>query len=319
MASSIQRPVYVVYNPQAGQLRRRPAQLTRTLALLRQKWPGVRAIPTDGPKTAGRLVGSLVDEGAGLILIAGGDGTVNEALPGIAGSDVPIGILPFGTANVLANELRLGNDALRTARQLMECTPVPVALGRMSSDYGTRLFICMAGAGLDARVTSLVNPALKRRIGKLSYYFHSFQQVGSRLPEFLVRAEGREYRTSFALISRVRNYGGDFEIARRANLLEDRFAVVLFSGESSFRYVAYFLGVITHTHEQLHGVTMIETASVQVEPLEGQPLDLHVDGEYAGAGAAHFQIAGSQVRLLTPAPYVSVMTPATVRLQYESS
>jgi diacylglycerol kinase family enzyme len=176
----------------------------------------------------------------------------------------------------------------------------------------------MAGVGFDARTVRIVDPALKRRIGKFSYWLYAFQQIGVRLPSFRVRVSGREYLSSFALVSRVRNYGGDLAIARRANLLEDRFAIVLFSGESTLLYVKYLLGAVFNALDHMHGVRVLEATNVEVEPLGGESLDLQLDGEHAGFGAARFEIVEGHIRLLIPAPYLSVMTPATVRLQYES-
>ena len=318
MVIARQRPIHVIFNPEAGGLRRHPERLQRTLSILRRKWPDLEAIATVGPQTAGPIAARCIEQGSGLILVAGGDGTINEALAGVAGSDVPLGIVPFGNANVLANELGLGNNPLRVAALLPACAPVPVALGRMSCGAGARLFICMAGAGFDARTVRIVDPTLKRRIGKFSYWVYAFQQLGSRLPVFRVRVCGCEYLSSFALISRVRNYGGDLEIARRANLLGERFAIVLFSGNNTFPYVRYLLGVVFNRLDGMDGVRILEAAGVEVEPLDGQPLDLQVDGEHAGFGAARYDIVEGRLRLLIPAPYLSVMTPATVRLQYGS-
>jgi diacylglycerol kinase (ATP) len=306
-----------VYNPQAGKMRRHPALFSRALDVLRQKWPEVHAVPTEGPQTAGKLVSQCISQGAGMILVAGGDGTINEAVAGVAGTDVPFGLLPFGTANVLSNELRMGNNPIRAAELLKLCTPVPVSLGRMIAASGPRLFLCMAGAGLDARIVRLVSPKLKSLLGKYAYWLYAFEQVGRRLPEFRVRVSGREYVTSFALISRVRNYGGDIEIARRANLLEDHFAIVLCEGRSSSRYLKYFAGVLFNTLDGMSGVHLLESTSVEIEPIEGCTLDLHLDGEHVGCGPARYEIVEGTVRLLIPAPYLRVMTPATVRLQYE--
>lgn len=299
-------------------MRRHPKLFSRALDVLRQKWPEVVAVPTEGPQTAGCLVSQCIAKGAGMILVAGGDGTINEAVAGVAGTDVPFGILPFGTANVLSNELRMGNNPVRATELLKHCTPVPVSLGRMISDSGQRLFLCMAGAGLDARIVRIVNPKVKSILGKYAYWLYAFEQVGRRLHQFRVRVCGREYTASFALISRVRNYGGDIEIAKRANLLEDHFAVVLCEGLTASRYLKYFAGVVFNTLDQMSGVHVLECTSVELEPIEGSKLDLHLDGEHVGFGAARYEIVEASIRLMIPAPYLSVMTPATVRLQYES-
>jgi len=313
-----QRPVHVIFNPEAGGLRRHPGRFQRTLSLLREKWPDLETVPTQGPQTAGAIAVHCVEQGSGLIIVAGGDGTINEALAGAAGSSVPLGILPFGNANVLANEIGFGNNPLRAAAMLPACAPVPVSLGRMNGSAGDRLFVCMAGVGFDAHTVRIVAPTLKRRFGKFAYWLGAFRQVGTRLPLFRVRVLGREYLSSFALISRVRNYGGDLAIARRANLLEDRFAIVLFSGESTLLYVKYLFGAVFNTLEHMRGVHVLEAVNAEVEPLDGGQIDLQLDGEHAGFGAARFDVVEGRIRLLIPAPYLNVMTPAAVRLQYES-
>jgi diacylglycerol kinase family enzyme len=286
-------------------MRRHPELFERALDVLRQKWPEVHAVATTGPETAGRVASDCIGKGAGLILVAGGDGTINEALSGVAGTDVPFGILPFGTANVLSNELRMGNNPVHVAELLKQCTPIPISLGRMVTESGKRLFICMAGAGLDARIVRIVSPKVKAVLGKYAYWLYGFEQVGHQLHQFRVRVNGREYVTSFALISRVRNYGGDIEIARHANLLEDHFSIVLCEGLSSSRYLKYFAGVLFNTMDRMSGVHVLDATSVEVEAIEGCKLDRHLDGEHVGFGAARYE-------------YLSVMTPATVRLQYES-
>ena len=87
----------------------------------------------------------------------------------------------------------------------------------------------MAGVGFDARVVHGLDLELKDRIGKLAYWRGAIGQLGSRLEEFGIEAAGISRRCTFALVSRVRNYGGD-ELARRASPFSDTFEVLLFEG-----------------------------------------------------------------------------------------
>lgn len=290
----------VVYNPEAGRLRCRPGLLTEVLARLRDQLPCMEAAPTPGPGMGARVVKEWIGKGADLVCVAGGDGTVNEALEGLAGSGVPLLVLPAGTANVLSREIGTGDDAVRVAARLEEMEAVDVTPGLLRKAGQQRLFLCMAGAGLDARIVRLVKPEWKRRLGKLSYWEGALAQLGRRLDVFQVRVDGRPYECSFALLARVRNYGGDLCIARHANLLKDRLAVVLFEGSSSMRYLKYFAGVLTGQLEGMLGVRLLEAGHVEVESALGAEVDLQVDGEHAGFAPAVVTLGERRVRLLMP-------------------
>jgi len=297
----------LVYNPEAGRLRSRPGLLEKLLAELRRRVPDVEAAPTEGPQTAGRVVRQWIERGAELVCVAGGDGTVNEAAEGLAGGQVPLLVLPAGTANVLSCEIGTGNDALAVLRGLEQMECADVTPGVLRTGAGERPFLCMAGAGLDARIVRLVSPAWKRRLGKLSYWQGALAQLGRRLEVFEAEAGGRKYECSFALAARVRNYGGDLWIARHANLLEDRLAVVLFEGTSSLRYVKYFAGVLLGRLRGMSGVHVLDAQRVALRLLEDPVIDLQVDGEHAGSAPAEIGLGEKRIRLLVPRRFLDAM------------
>jgi YegS/Rv2252/BmrU family lipid kinase len=248
------------------------------------------------------LVRRAIEQGADLILVAGGDGTINEALNGMVNSGVPLGILPAGTANVLATELGLGKTMERAVSSLEEWVPERVAVGllRRSVDEHPRHFLLMAGAGLDADIVYHLALGLKAAIGKAAYWIGGFAKLGARLPEFDVETEGRTFHVGFALASRVRNYGGDLEIARGASLLDDQLELVLFEGSSSFTYLKYMLGVAAHRHLQMRGITTVRTRQASFSAPAHGKAHLQVDGEYAGFTPARVEIVPNALTLLVP-------------------
>src|SRR5581483_7212024 len=132
---------------------------------------------------------------------------------------VPLAILPGGTANVLAREMHLPIHLERAAAHISELRPLRMAAGALRvGNSKSRCFLCMAGAGLDAAIVSRINYDLKAATGKFAYYVAGFSHLFRSLDEFEVVVDGRPYTASFALISRVRNYGCDLEIARGASL-----------------------------------------------------------------------------------------------------
>jgi diacylglycerol kinase family enzyme len=265
----------------------------------------VTCCPTTGPRTAGAIVREQIARGADLILAAGGDGTLNEVAEGMAHSEVPLGVLPAGTANVLAMEMKLGGDFLGAARRLGECRPQRISIGQVISGSGAtaRHFLLMAGIGLDAQIVYHVNAPLKARIGKLAYWLAGWSLLGRNLPEFSIEADGVTHRCSFALVSKVRNYGGDFEIARDVSLFDDEFELVLFKGRSTLRYVRYFAGVVTRRIEGIPGIVTLRARRVSAPKSQDGRVFVQIDGEYAGHLPAEIRIVPDALTLLVPPEY----------------
>jgi diacylglycerol kinase (ATP) len=305
----------LIYNPRAGRLLRKgDGELRRSIAILSEQGHKVRSMPTSGPGDATLLAGRCIEEGAGLIIAAGGDGTINEVLNGMAGSSVPLAILPGGTANVLAMELGIGGRMRRAAQLLPSpaelqssgcaCVAERISLGRLRPAEGPpRYFLLMAGVGLDAHLVYNLDPAMKARFGKLSYWIGGFGYVNRRLEEFEVEVNGQRLRSSFALASRVRNYGGDLEIACNACLLEDSFELVLFEGENASTYLKYFAGVLTRQLGRMKGVTLVRTQQVQFSVDPNSSVYVQVDGEYAGRLPATVEIVPDALTLLVPSTF----------------
>jgi diacylglycerol kinase (ATP) len=255
--------------------------------------------PTKGPRDATRIACRAVSEGADLILVLGGDGTINEAVNGMVHSKATLGILPGGTANVLAMELGLGSRLDRAIGRLVNSVERRVALGKLSSAAGSRHFLAMGGAGLDAKIVFDLKPELKKRTGKLAYWLAGFAQLGGRVRNFEVRIDNECYQSGFLLASRVRNYGGDLEIASGASLLRDDFEVVMFEGSNPLRYLWYMAGVGLKQAQRMRGVHTVRAAQIEMSG----DAHLQIDGEYAGRMPGRFEIVPDALTILAPAAY----------------
>jgi diacylglycerol kinase family enzyme len=273
--------------------------------VLREQGAQVTVRPTTGPRTAGAIARESIEAGAGLIVAAGGDGTINETAEGMLGSDVPLAALPAGTANVLATEMRIARSLEAAARSLREWTPRRIGVGRLTAGGAARHFLLMAGIGLDAHIVARVNAGLKARTGKFAYWVAGWSLVGRALPEFDVEIDGRRTRCSFALVARVRNYGGDFEIARQTTLFDREFEVVLFEGRNTARYVKYFAGMATGRLRGMTGVTVTRARSLTLTPPPGATVHVQVDGEFAGDLPAQIELVPDVLTLMVPAAYAA--------------
>ena len=241
-----------------------------------------------------------IAEGADLILTLGGDGTINEVLQGMVHSEVPLGILPGGTANCLAMELGFGSRIERAAERLAGSQPVRVAVGRVQgASKPSRYFLLMCGAGLDAAIVYEVRAGLKRAAGKLAYWVAGFSQFRRSVASFRLAVGQQTFTCGFALISRIRNYGGDLEIALGASLRSSDFEVVLFEGSNPLRFLLYFVAVGLRQPQRLAGVRVLR--ATQVEILTSTPAQ--IDGEYYGREPLMMEAIPGALTLLIPPTY----------------
>jgi len=278
--------------------------ITRVKEILERSGHNLTVTPTTGPSTAGAIAREQIAAGADLVLVAGGDGVINEAAEGLLHTDVPLGILPGGTANVLAMEMKIGSRMERAAERLEEFKPRRISVGRVTFAGGaSRHFLAMAGIGLDAHIVEHVSLPLKARTGKFAYWVAGWSLIGRSLPQMVVESSGARRECSFALLSKVRNYGGDFEIAQEVSLLDDRFEMVLFEGRSSVPYVKYLAGLAMRRLKGMSGVHVSRTSGAAISGVNGRPVYLQVDGEAAGCLPAAIDIIPDAMTLLIPPSY----------------
>ena len=181
----------LIYNPASGRKRHRRF-VEVELAARTLKDAGIRTelAPTQGPNAATDIARQAVEQRRGMVIVCGGDGTVNEVVNGLAGSDVPMALLPAGTANILAKELRIPWDIPQAARLIPGAKIRRVALGQVAPlngngsaspaiPKGGRYFLCVGGAGPDGAIVNGVNSDLKKKTratgllgGRISPAFH---------------------------------------------------------------------------------------------------------------------------------------------------
>jgi diacylglycerol kinase (ATP) len=235
------------------------------------------------------------------VIALGGDGTINEVANGVIGSEVPLALLPGGTANCLGIETGMGTNPIKAVGKLADCIPRRIAAGRVTCGGRERYFLSMVGVGLDAQIVSEVNPRIKKATGKFAYWVAGFKQMIKPVNGFEARVGGGEMKNyGFVLASRLRNYGGDLEIATSASLLSDRFEMLSFEGSNPLRYMAYMLGVVVRQHKRLPGVGTLAASSIEFASTSSRVVHVQADGELIGALPARVEIFVNALTLLTP-------------------
>ena len=225
MISSMKsREAIIIGNPKAGRNRDKD-RLKRCAEILRSGGLDVEVWPTERPQHATELA-SLA--GARLVVAAGGDGTVNEVVNGLE-TDATLGVLPLGTANVLARELGLPLNAEAACERILagkkRCIDIGVATDRKGRE---RRFTCMAGIGFDAHVVNEVTPRLKRYLKILAFPLAALKvYLEGDLPPLHVMHGDDTHVAQFAIVANGQYYGGDFRVAEEAALATGKLEVVL--------------------------------------------------------------------------------------------
>ncbi len=292
-ASPPVRRVVVIFNPAAGRRRRR--RLVRVLAELERRGVVTTLYATTERGDAERFAGEANRTVCDRLVVAGGDGTINETINGLADRELPLALIPLGTANVLAREIGLALGAKAIARTIVEGRVQNVALGRAND----RRFIVMAGVGLDAHVVEAVSPRLKRWIGAGAYMVEILREIIGRRPRnYEVVVDGNAQRAASVIVARGRLYGGRFVLAPGARLDDPRFHVCLFQGNRRRDMVRYVAALALGRLARLADVTIVQATRVEIAAPAGEPVQ--ADGELLARLPAVFTIEMNGLRLVVP-------------------
>lgn len=287
--------VPVIVNPVAGRLRAH--RLQALLGRLRAAGLETEVRETRAPGDAEHLARAVIGErtGAPALLVAGGDGTLNEAINGMAGSALPLGILPLGTANVLAWELGVG---------AVDAAAEAIAAGEMREihlgEVNGRVFTMMAGVGFDARVVAAVDAGWKRRIGKGEYVRQSLAEIARHQPTRyrLTLDDGQVEDAGSAIIANGHYYGGRFVAAPHARLDQPWFELRLFRRGRRIDALRYAAGLVLDRLDRLADADLARARTVRVDGPEGEPVQ--ADGDIIARLPASISVSAHRLRVLAP-------------------
>lgn len=287
----------IIYNPTAGQRRRR--RFEAVMSALAARGADVTLRPTARRGDAEAFAREVPGSGFDRVVVAGGDGTINEAINGLAGGSTPLAIVPLGTANVLASEIGLDGRPAVIAEAILGGTPRPIALGRIVTASGARRFAMMAGIGFDAQVVAQVNPALKRLTGKFAYVAASLREL-LRGPGLLFRVEvdGRVYQAASAIVAKGHFYGGRFIACPDARLEEPALHVCLFAQTGRLHILRYAMALALGRLPRLSDVTVVRGQRIAIDGPPGEPVQ--ADGDSDGRLPAVIEVEARALTLVYP-------------------
>jgi YegS/Rv2252/BmrU family lipid kinase len=286
----------VIYNPVAGQ--RHGSRLRATFRALAHSGASLSVIETKGPGDAERAAASANRTDTEILIVAGGDGTINEVVNGLMaapGPIPPLGIIPLGTANVLAQEIGLKLAANRIASAILRGRRINVYPGRANGRY----FLMMGGVGFDAAVVAHVDPALKRRTGPFAYLAEILHQSWRyRFETCEGDIDGTPFEARWVVVCNGRHYGGPFVAAPLARLTEPGFSVCLLNG-ARFDIARYGVALILGRLSRQSDVRILPAHRVRIDSPIGYRLQ--GDGDIIASVPVEIVAADRPIQLLVPA------------------
>jgi diacylglycerol kinase (ATP) len=314
------RKAALLYNPDSGGSKQRQREVESALTVLRAGGVEADLVPTESPDHAEEEVRVAIDSGCDTIFACGGDGTIHNIIQVMANSPVTLGVLPLGTANALAHDIKLPLNVAAAAKASLHATPRRVALGQVSyadlqGNPGARYFVVAAGIGVDAHLFYKLHTGTKQRMGMAAYYAKAWNLWFTyAMPRFVAEyvesgseMTGRAEVTELLAV-RIRNFGGAVqELAPGASLDRDDIRLVFARTASRLAYLAYVTRGVLRLRWSIPGIDLVYSTSVSCRyrtptgaSTEQRKIYIEADGELLGTLPAEITVVPDALTLLMP-------------------
>ena len=307
------KKILLFVNPVLQRTSARRRDIAGVLKVLRKSGAAIDILETGENRAAGAKAKRAANQGYDAMLVCGGDGTIFDVIQGLAGSTVPLGIIPFGTGNVMAQNLQLSRDPVEAARRILGSYPIRVPLGKITCCEQTWLFAMAAGMGVHAALMSEARRSGKDTTGRAAYFVAGVKLLlnhpirpfdiaitttdGSVIEERVCEA----LAVRVAELNRWRPGGGlSFPFLRLATVAGASRSRLAFAS-----YDALFRGGGARDREQVDNASAIYRDVVRVvcRPIPDctyEPaMAVQADGEVLGVSCATMEMAGLDVHLLS--------------------
>ncbi|HEY6328455.1 MAG TPA: YegS/Rv2252/BmrU family lipid kinase [Blastocatellia bacterium] len=292
----------IIYNPTSGRSWGRLKKISAMTRLLRERGVAADVGTTHRPNDGAELARRAIAAGAEIIIAFGGDGTLNEVLQGMVGTDASLVVWAGGTENVAARDLGMPFSARPLADVIAAGHTRRISLGLVKTSCNTspgRYFFMFAGIGLDASICRGVNPELKKRTGQFAFVVSGIKELIDWRPEpFTVEVEGKTYESGFSLVGNGKGYGGGILMTPSARLEDPWFEVFILPAKKGR------LGVLLDMVKCRMGKPWSTDAKIikteQISANSNPDSWVEVDGEVLGPLPAIFRIVPQALSVIVP-------------------
>jgi len=311
------RKAVLLYNPESGGSQQRQRELESALEIFRAGGVEAELHASNSRAEARELARDAVASGHDTVFACGGDGTINNIAQVLATTPVAMGILPIGTANVLAHDLGLPTRIPAAAKAALGAERRRVALGKITSPdltgvRKTRYFVAAAGIGVDAHLFYKLLTGTKQRLGMGAYYAKAWQMwftyPMTRFRVAYTTSEGAMQQSAEVtelLAVRIREFGGIIrELAPGASLDRNDMRLILCHTAQRLAYLAYVTRALLRRKWTIPGIELAHSTSALCDYAEsGTParkIYVEADGELIGSLPAEVSIVPDALTLLAP-------------------
>jgi len=240
-------------------------------------------------------VRDIISISPSLIIIAGGDGTINEVINWTSESPIPLAIVPFGTTNVIAQELSIPSDISAAVEIALSGRVHNIALGRIHYSGRKRYFVMSLGIGFDGETVRNLNIRLKRFIGKGAYIISAIKTLSRWRPQALKIKTDKTLITGYSVIfSNISRYAGNITIAPDADIETPLLYMYLMKGKRKTDILRYAVSGLLGRHLRLKDILYMPIEQVEVDGTA----HIQADGEYIGTTPAIIDIVPSGAKMI---------------------
>lgn len=306
----------LIYNPSAGR-EAITKELPEILQIYENAGYETSAFQTTPEvNSAFKEASRVADEKFDLLIVAGGDGTINEVISGIAEKSYrpPIALIPAGTANDLATSLKIPTNSLVEAAKVIDKHDyVPMDIGKMISESGRRrYFMNVAATGAMTELTYEVSPQLKTNFGYLAYLIKGAQMLPQISAEPIrVKYDGGifEGEASFVFIALTSTIGGFRRIAPEKVIGDGEFSLFIVKSDNIVKLLELVRLIYRdQTHINSDAIVYKRTNFVEIENLSNQQMMINIDGEYGGDVPATFENMQQHIHFVADKEKVNAVT-----------
>lgn len=287
----------LIVNPTSGRFKN-SLHLRKLQKYLRNRGVTNHIVFTSKAGDAIEAARSVPEEGYDAVAFCGGDGTLREVVAGVIGKGIPIGIIPLGTGNVIASDLRIPKDPFKACDVIIGGRTRKIDVGKNGDSY----FMIAAGAGYDCEVVSQVDLQVKSKVGRLAYIATGFKLLLKYKPtRFNIESDvftGTLKAIAIVVINSPR-YGGYFSLKKEAKLDDGLLDVIVVKGKGWLDILRIFVRVLVKSKLTPYDIFTFRTKKVHLES-EKEGASFHNDSDVAGQLPQTFEIIEDGISIFAP-------------------